>query len=131
MHKKLLGLLVVVFLLTCLTVAQSNNGRILGSVADASGAVVRGAKVVITDTERGISQTLTTNESGEYVAPSVRPGLYTITAEAPGFKKSERPSIRLEVAQDLRIDFQLKTGTASEVVTVLADAPLVVTHTDV
>jgi hypothetical protein len=131
MHKNLLALLAVVFLLTCLTVAQSNNGRILGSVTDASGAVVTGAKIVITDTERGISQTLTTNESGEYVAPSLRPGVYLITAESPGFKKSERPTIRLEVAQDLRIDFQLKTGTASEVVTVLDEAPLVDTNNDV
>jgi hypothetical protein len=131
MHKNQLALLAVVFLLTCLTVAQSNNGRILGSVTDASGAVVTGAKVVITDTERGVSQTLTTNESGEYVAPSLRPGLYLITVESPGFKKSERPSIRLEVAQDLRIDFQLKTGTASEVVTVLDEAPLVDTNNDV
>src|SRR6202171_3475838 len=131
MHKNLLALFAVVSLLTCLTVAQSNNGRILGSVTDASGAVVTGAKVVITDTERGVSQTLTTNESGEYVAPSLRPGIYGITAESPGFKKSERPSIRLEVAQDLRIDFQLKTGTASEVVTVLDEAPLVDTNNDV
>lgn len=131
MHKNLLALLAVVFLLTCWTAAQSNNGRILGSVTDASGAVVTGAKVVITDTERGVSQTLTTNESGEYVAPSLRPGLYGITAESSGFKKSERPSIRLEVAQDLRIDFQLKTGTASEVVTVLDEAPLVDTNNTV
>lgn len=131
MHKNLLAAWAVVLFVTCLTIAQSNNGRILGSVTDTSGAVVTGAKVVITDAERGLSQTLTTNESGEYVAPSLRPGLYVITAESPGFKKSERPAIRLEVAQDLRIDFQLKTGTASEVVTVFDEAPLVETNNDV
>jgi hypothetical protein len=131
MRKNLLTLWGVVLTLTCLVVAQSNNGRILGTVTDPSGAVVSGAKVVVSDTERGFSQTLTSNESGEYVAPSVRPGLYLITAEAAGFKKSERPSIRLEVGQDLRIDFQLKTGSTSEVVTVMDEAPLVETNNDI
>ena len=125
MFKKELSRVVVVCLLSWLAFAQSQNGRILGTVTDPSGAVVVGAKVVITDSERGISQTYTSNASGDYVAPTLRPGLYTITAEAAGFKKLERPSIRVEVGQDLRIDFQLKTGSASEVVTVMDEAPLV------
>src|SRR5712692_1393578 len=98
--------------------AQSNNGRILGTVTDKSGAVIAGAKVTITDTERNISRTLTTNEVGEYVAPNLQPGLYKITGEAPNFKKVERPAIRLEVAKDIRIDLELTTGSISEVVTV-------------
>lgn len=110
MFRKLLALSAVVYLLVGPAFTQSNNGRILGTITDPSGAVINGAKVVITDTERGVSQSLVSNESGEYVAPSVRPGLYVITVEATGFKKSERPSIRVEVGQDLRIDFQLKTG---------------------
>jgi hypothetical protein len=131
MFKKEISRVVVVCLFSWLAFAQSQNGRILGTVTDPSGAVVVGAKVVITDSERGISQTYTSNASGDYVAPTLRPGLYTITAEAAGFKKLERPSIRLEVGQDLRIDFQLKTGSASEVVTVMDEAPLVNATTDV
>jgi outer membrane receptor protein involved in Fe transport len=115
---------------TSLAFTQSQNGRILGTVTDPSGAVVVGAKLTITDTERGISQVYMSNESGEYVAPSLRPALYLITAESSGFKKVERPAIRLEVGQDLRIDFQLKTGSASEVVTVMDEAPLVNATTD-
>ncbi len=113
-------------LLLCASgLAQSTNGRILGIVTDQTGAVLPGAKVTITDTERGISRTLTTNEVGEYVAPNLQPGLYKITGEASNFKKVERPAIRLEVAKDIRIDLQLTTGNASEVVTVTDEAPLV------
>ncbi len=118
----------VVCLLASVAFAQSNNGRILGTITDPSGALVVGAKIVITDTERGVTQTFVSNESGDYVAPSLRPAVYLITAESAGFKKVERPSIRLEVGQDLRIDFQLKTGSASEVVTVMDEAPLVNTN---
>src|SRR4029077_20813737 len=131
MVKREISRVVVVCLFSWLAFAQSQNGRILGTVTDPSGAVVVGAKVVITDSERGISQTYTSNASGDYVAPTLRPALYTITAESAGFKKVERPAIRLEVGQDLRIDFQLKTGSASEVVTVMDEAPLVNATTDV
>jgi hypothetical protein len=131
MFRKQLSLSFVVCLCTCLAFTQSNNGRFLGTVTDPSGAVVVGAKIVVTDTERGVTQTLISNDAGDYVVPSVRPGLYRITAEATGFTKVERPAIRLEVGQDLRIDFQLKTGSASEVVTVMDEAPLVNTTNDV
>jgi outer membrane receptor protein involved in Fe transport len=131
MFKREISRVAVVCLFSWLAFAQSQNGRILGTVTDPSGAVVVGAKVVITDSERGISQTYTSNASGDYVAPTLRPALYTITAESAGFKKVERPAIRLEVGQDLRIDFQLKTGSASEVVTVMDEAPLVNATTDV
>src|SRR5258706_1727106 len=113
-----------------LGITQSNNGRILGTVTDQTGAVLPGARVTIADTERGISRTLTTSEVGEYVAPSLQPGLYKITGEAATFKKVERPAIRLEVAKDLRIDLQLTTGSTSEVVTVTDEAPLVETTSD-
>jgi len=117
-------------LLSTLASAQSNNGRILGTVTDQTGAVLPNAKVTITDTERGISRTLSTNEVGEYVASNLQPGLYKITGEAANFKKVERPAIRLEVAKDLQIDLQLTAGNASEVVTVTDEAPLVETTTD-
>jgi hypothetical protein len=81
MFRKLFAKSAVVYLLAGLALTQSNNGRILGTVTDPSGAVIEGAKVIITDTERGVFQSLVSNESGEYVAPSVRPGLYLITVE--------------------------------------------------
>src|ERR1700722_1152563 len=104
---------------------QSTAGRILGTVTDQSGASVAGATVVVTDTQRGTSRTLTTDSSGEYVAPDLIPGTYKIRVEAKGFKTVERPSVAVEVATDIRADLTLQPGNVSEVITVSAEVPLV------
>jgi hypothetical protein len=111
--------------------AQTYQGRILGSVTDASGAVVSGARVTITNIATGASRALQSSASGEYVAPSLEPGTYSVTVEAPSFKKSTRTNLLLEVATDLKIDFKLVPGSVGETVTVSGEAPLVDTTTDV
>src|SRR5262249_4518385 len=68
--------------------AQKDVGAIVGTVRDASGAVVAGAKVTITDVERGTSFETTTNESGEYVASLLKVGRYSVIVEKVGFKKA-------------------------------------------
>ena len=108
---------------------QSTAGRILGTVTDKSGAAVAGAKVVITDIQRGTSRTLTSDESGAYSAPDLQPGTYKIHVEAKGFKATERPSVAIEVATDVRADFTLQPGQVSETVVVQEDVPLVNTTT--
>src|SRR3984957_2517935 len=105
--------------------AQSTAGRVLGTVTDPSGASVAGATVVVTDTQRGTTRTLTTDSSGEYVAPDLIPGTYKIRVEAKGFKTVERPSVAVEVATDIRADLTLQPGNVSEVITVSAEVPLV------
>jgi len=113
-------------LLSCLpALAQSTNGRILGSVTDQTGAAVSGATVVITDLQRGTSRTLKTDEAGAYVAADLQPGSYKIRIESKGFKSAERLSVAIEVATDIRADFTLQPGNVSEVVTVSEDIPLV------
>lgn len=101
-------LVVMVSTMGCLVEAQTYQGRILGSVNDSSGAVVSGAKVTITNTSTGISRTLMTTAAGDYNAPNLEPGPYTVAAEAPSFKRSQRTAIQLEVAKDLRVDFRLE-----------------------
>jgi hypothetical protein len=119
-------------LLACLPLfSQANTGRILGTVQDPTGAVVAGAKVVISDQERGTSRIVTTDKSGQYVAPNLLPSLYTITAEAPNFSKVVRMGIELQVAKDVRVDFQLRVGATSDVITVTETSPLVETTNDV
>ena len=71
-----------------------------------------------------------TNGVGDYVVPNLPPGVYTITAEATGFKKVERPDIRLEVGHDLPMDMQLVPGAVTEVVRVTEEAPLINTTND-
>ncbi len=111
-------------LLSFSAVAQSTAGRILGTVSDQTGAAVPGATVVVTDTQRGTSRTLTTDDSGGFVAPELQPGTYKIHAEAKGFKSSERPNVVIEVATDVRADFALQPGQVSEMVVVEEDVPL-------
>ncbi len=112
-------------LLSLPALAQSTAGRVLGAVTDQSGAAVAGATVVVTDTQRGTSRTLTTDASGSYVAPDLIPGAYKIHFEAKGFKSVERLNILIEVATDVRADVTLQPGNVSEIVTVTEEVPLV------
>jgi hypothetical protein len=105
--------------------AQTETGRILGSVSDQSQAVVVGAAVSITDTQRGQTRNLTTNDAGEYLVPNLLPGVYVVRATAQGFKNVERRNVELQVASDVRIDFVLQPGDTQTTVTISEEAPLV------
>src|SRR5579872_2929662 len=107
-----------------LAVAQSTAGRILGTLTDQSGAAVAGATVVVTDLQRGMSRTVTTDESGTYAVPDLQPGNYKIRVETKGFKTVERPNIQIEVASDVRADFALQPGQVNETVTISEEVPL-------
>ena len=76
------------------------------------------ATVTITDTQRGISRSVTTDDAGGYVAPNLDPGIYTVRVEAKGFKTVERPNIQVEVATDLTVDLSLPPGDVTETVVV-------------
>ncbi len=113
-------------LLLCLPAfAQGNFGRILGAVTDQTGGVISGATVTVIDTQRGVSRTLTTDAAGEYNAPTLIPGTYTVRAEAKGFKKLERQNVVLEVGKEVRVDLTVQPGEQTQVVTVTEAVPLV------
>jgi hypothetical protein len=117
-------LVLALSVLSLLALAQSTAGRMLGRVTDPSGASVAGASVVVTDTQRGTLRTLTTDATGDYVAADLIPGDYKIHVAAKGFKTVERPSVGVEVATDVRVDFSLQLGNVSEVVTINEEVPL-------
>lgn len=104
--------------------AQSNRGRINGQITDSSGASIPGAQVTITNLGTHVQRNLKTNSAGEYVATDLEPGFYSIKAEALNFKTVVREKIQLEVANDLKIDFQMVPGGVSEVIEVSEEAPL-------
>src|SRR5712671_5646230 len=79
-----LGAILGLLLFSLALFAQGSSGRILGTVTDQTGAVLPGATVTITDTERGLARTLNTDSSGEYNAPNLIPGTYTVRVEAKG-----------------------------------------------
>src|SRR5215469_143849 len=85
---------------SCPIFAQANLGRILGTVRDESGAIVPGATVVIADEGRGMERTVVSDDSGEYLAPSLSPGTKTLHAERTGFKSFVQANVLLEVGQD-------------------------------
>jgi len=108
-----------------LLLAQSTGGRILGRVADPSGAVLANVKVTLVNEATGISRDVSTNESGDYVFVEVAPGSYYTTYELSGFKKNIRHGISIDVNQVITLNMVLQVGGASEVVDVSAEAPLV------
>jgi len=113
-------------LLACVPMfAQGSTGRISGAVTDQTGGNVSGALVTVTDVQRGIAHNLTTDESGEYLAPSLLPGTYKVHVEAKGFKSFDRQNILLEVGKEVRVDVVLQTGAKTETITVTEDVPMV------
>jgi hypothetical protein len=104
---------------------QGNTGRILGAVTDQTGGNVANATVTITDVARGVSQTLTTDSDGAYVAINLLPGTYTVRVEFKGFKTFERKNILLEVGKDVRLDAVLQPGSTTETITITEDVPMV------
>ena len=126
--------LLILAALVCLTAAafgQTSMGRILGTVTDTTGAIVRGAEVTITNTATGVVREVTTTSAGDYVAPDLEPGPYSVAVEASGFGKVVRVGLVLEVARDIRVDAQLKPGPVSQTVTIDSQAPVINTTNDV
>src|SRR6266852_4048686 len=109
--------------------AQKDAGSIVGTVKDQTGAIVANAKVTVSDVERGIHLTTTTNDSGQYVASPLRVGRYTVTVEHPGFKKAVSVPVNLDVQQRIAVDISLQVGQISESVEVSGAAPLLETET--
>ncbi len=107
--------------------AQVNTGSLSGTVTDPSGASIANAQVTLTNTNTGISQTTTTSEAGTYLFTPLQAGQYRLQVEAAGFKKSERGSITLQIAERLGLDIRMEVGAVSDTVNVTSEAPLLVT----
>src|SRR5579864_8358484 len=122
---RMLAISVGVLLCAVALFAQGNFGRIQGTVTDQTGAVLPGATVSITDTQRGLARTLNTDAAGEYNAPNLIPGTYTVRVEAKGFKALDRQNVVLEVGKEVRVDLTPQPGEQTQTVTVTEAIPLV------
>jgi hypothetical protein len=91
--------------------AQYENGSLVGTIHDSSGAAVSGAAVTITNTATGITTKETTNDSGDYEVPSLRVGVYTISVSATGFSDAVAKNITVSVGVRARIDLAVQIGT--------------------
>ena len=124
-QRALVILVVVCFPITAF--GQAVSGTILGTVTDSSGAVMGHAKITIVNEGTGLTRTLTVDTNGEYTAPSLPTGRYTLIAEAAGFKTLTMSNVELGVDQRARIDLKLEVGTVTESVTITGASPLVQT----
>ncbi|NUR53364.1 MAG: carboxypeptidase regulatory-like domain-containing protein, partial [Acidobacteria bacterium] len=126
-RRRLMLLLAAVLLCPALAGAQAVTGTMIGRITDGSGAVVPGVTVTLTNTGTKLTRVVTTDTDGEYTAPSLPPGRYTIVAEIPGFKSVTMPDVALGVDQRLRMDLKLEVGALTESITIEGTSPLVQT----
>lgn len=105
--------------------AQQDRGTISGTVVDAQGASVPGAEILVRNTGTNFQFKAAANDTGFYTAPGLAVGEYEVTAWAPGFKKTVRSGVVLEVDQRAQVNLSLEVGQVSETVEVVGEAPLV------
>lgn len=118
-----------VFLLCAVAAAQVDTGSISGIVTDKTGGVIPGARVVIIHQSTNLTTELSTNESGFYSAPSLRPGPYEITVTHDGFRPQKSKPFELRVQDRAEVNFQLEVGGATTEISVSAAAPLLESET--
>ena len=120
---KRIALIVVVLcpvFFLCPSLYSQANGSLSGNVVDKTGSVISGASVRITSQATGLTRETKTDDSGHYLVPLLPPSIYTIHVESQGFRTTEQKDIRLQVAEQLEIDFSLVLASVSSTVEVNA-----------
>ncbi len=131
MTRRLPCALVLLLLLCPLLQAQTSTATLRGKVKDATGASITGAGVRITNSATGTSVQTTTDHDGNFVAPYLLPGQYTLAAEHPGFQRFEQTGITLDVQQVLATEIVLTVGSVNAVVEVNGAPPSLATSSSV
>lgn len=109
-------------LLAATVAAQVSTARFEGSVIDPAGAVIAGATVTASNNRTGVTTTVKTNEFGLFLFASLQPSTYTITVEAPGFRKTVLANLELNASAAVNEILRLEVGAVTESVTVEATA---------
>src|SRR4029078_9479249 len=113
-------LLTTIFILPVMVAGQADQGRIVGTVADAQGGIVPGASVLIKNERTGEERTATNNEQGYYIVSALKPSLYSVTASAQNLRVT-LTNVQLLVGQELNLPLTLQaTGVAAKVDVVAA-----------
>ena len=117
-----------VFLWAAILLGQTPTATVVGVVRDSSGAVVVGARVTARDEGTNIAHEAVTGDEGGYTIPLLTPGVYSVSAEAPNFRRTVQRGITLQVDQKARIDLALELGQVTDLIEVTADAVLTETE---
>ena len=107
-----------------LALLQVASAQLNGEVLDPRGTAVPGAPIVLTETGTSAEIRTVAGPDGNYVAFPVKPGVYRLTAEAPGFQRVVREGVRLSTGERVHVDFKLAVGAAGQSVTVTGDASI-------
>src|SRR5271154_6656810 len=126
---RVVGLVLAIALFCGSSWAQKDTGVIVGTVTDASGGVVAGARVRVVDVDRGTEFDTTSGANGEYVAGPLKVGRYTITVEKAGFKSAVAGPVQLDVQGRIQANVKLEVGQVSQKVEVTVQNPLLETET--
>jgi hypothetical protein len=101
------------------------TSAIVGSVVDPAGAAIAGARVTVTGTENGLKRSVNTDDAGRFNFPQLKPGRYSVKAEADGFEARENNSVAAGLGQKQTVDFTLNIAASNQIVTVTDAAPLI------
>src|SRR5207245_2408796 len=105
--SKLTAKLAVLALSAAAAFAQRDLGTILGTITDAQGGVIAGARVTIIEDATGLKYVVESTPAGEYIRPLLKPGTYSVEAEATGFKKTIQRSVILTPGDRVAVNLQL------------------------
>lgn len=127
--RRIAGAAILLTLAAGLSFAQQISGSITGVVKDTQDAVITGARVTLIDQATGGTRSTTSGNDGAFVFTPVLPGTYTITIEAPGFKKYEQKDVKVFASDRVTLgDLVLSVGALTETITVEASAVQVSTQ---
>jgi outer membrane receptor protein involved in Fe transport len=115
-----LVVLAIVLMIPALVVAQTESGKVSGTVTDQSGAVLPGVTVNLKSVERATTRSTVTNAQGEYVFASLVPGNYEVTAELSGFS-TKQTRTNVPVGATVNVNVQMAVGAQTEVITVVGE----------
>ena len=96
---------------------------VTGSVSDATGAVIPGVEVTVTNTATGAARQVITNETGTYVVNQLPPGNYDVSASLPGFRRQLMSGVSLPIGETITVNLNLEVGAVTDVVDVIASGP--------
>ena len=109
--------------------AQVTTGTFLGTVYDATNAAVPGASITATNLQTGVSRSVVSAVTGEYLINLLPVGNYSLRVEHAGFKTEQRSSVEIQINSRVRLDFVLQVGSVSEEIKVAGSTPLLDTDT--
>ena len=117
---RVLSIFVFLIFLSSIVFGQADQGRITGTVTDATGALVPNAAITVTNEKTGEARTVQSGDSGVYIIPALKASTYTIRVSAPNFSTNESKSVQLSVGQELTYDAALQVGSTSTIVNIIS-----------